>query len=162
MRTSPTLSPAPSSRRGTQSIARPGAFASLALALFACTASALPGASSDAFPAAPYTSLATKAQLSVELRTAPSQPPPRGESSAELRIHDASGVPRDGLTLRVTPWMPAHGHGAPSSPVTTALGDGAYRVDALELPMPGTWELRIEISGADGCEDQATTRLDVL
>lgn len=130
--------------------------------LLACAASSSPAPSTDAFPEAPYTSLATKGQLSVELRTAPSQPPPRGESSAELRIQDATGVPRDGLTLRVTPWMPAHGHGAPSSPVTTPLGDGAYRVDALELPMPGTWELRIEISGPGGFEDHATTRLDVL
>ena len=145
-----------------RALARTGGIASLTVALLACSAVSTPTATGDAFPEAPYTSLATRTELSVELRTAPSQPPPRGESAAELRIHDAAGLPRDGLTVRVTPWMPAHGHGAPSSPAVSALGDGAYRVDALELSMPGTWELRIELAGPDGFEDHATLRVDVL
>ncbi len=161
MKTSPTSPSAPTSRRGSCTLARAAGIASIALALLACTASSSPTTSGDAFPDAPYATLVTKALLTIELRTAPSQPPPRGESTAELRIRDVDGVPKDGLTLRVTPWMPAHGHGAPSSPVTTALGGGAYRVDGVELTMAGTWELRVEISGPDGFEDQATARVDV-
>ena len=161
MATSPASPSAPSSRRGSCTLARSARVASLALALLACTACSSPTTSGDAFSDAPYATLTTKTQLSVELRTAPSQPPPRGESTAELRIRDVDGGPKDGLTLQVTPWMPAHGHGAPSSPVTTALGGGAYRVDGIELTMPGTWELRIEISSPDGFEDHATARVDV-
>lgn len=131
-----------------------------AAALAACSASSSPDPG-DGFPEAPYATLTTDGGLRVELRTAPEQPPVRGEARAELRVADAEGRPRDGLSIEVTPWMPAHGHGSPKTPVVTALGDGAYRVDAIELTMAGTWELRISLGGAEGASDRATARLEV-
>ncbi len=135
--------------------------------LFSCLFSAAcssgaPAPTTEGFPAPAYASLATDhTQLSVELRTAPAQPPTRGTSSAELRVHDASGKARDGLALTVTPWMPAHGHGTSVMPVVTPTGDGAYVVEQLAFTMPGTWELRIAMTGEGGFEDHATTTIEV-
>lgn len=137
----------------------------LSFALLAACASASPSSSSEGamtFPDAPYGALATEpTHLSVELRTAPSQPPVRGTSAAELRVSDAAGIGREGLVVTVTPWMPAHGHGTAVSPVVTAQGGGVYVVENLALPMPGTWELRIAMTGEGGFEDHATTTLEV-
>jgi len=135
-----------------------------ALAFTGCSSSATDSApsSSAGFPADPVTTTLTK-ELVVELRTAPLQPPARGSSSAEITVHDAAGAARDGLTIKVTPWMPAHGHGMSSSsgPTVTALGGGIYRIDALNLPMAGLWELRFDVTGEAGFEDHATTTLEV-
>lgn len=135
-----------------------------ALAFAGCSSNATEStpSSSTGFPAEPVTTTLTK-ELVVELRTAPLQPPARGSSSAEITVHDAAGAARDGLTIKVTPWMPAHGHGMSSSsgPIVTALGGGIYRIDALNLPMAGLWELRFDVTGEAGFEDHATTTLDV-
>lgn len=132
---------------------------SVALTLTACQSS---DESSAGFPAKAYASLSTDAaHLRVEVRTAPSQPPALGASSIELRVHDAAGESRDGLTLKVSAWMPAHGHGAHGTPVITPLGDGIYRVESLAMTMAGTWQLRIEMTGEGGFIDHATTDLEV-
>ncbi len=135
-----------------------------ALTFAGCSSNATESApsSSAGFPADPVTTTLTK-ELVVELRTAPLQPPARGSSNAEITVHDAAGAARDGLTINVTPWMPAHGHGMSSSsgPIVTALGGGIYRIDALNLPMAGLWELRFDVTGEAGFEDHATTTLEV-
>lgn len=70
-----------------------------------------------------------------------------GTGTFELTVTDASdGAPRDGLTVAVTPWMPAMGHGT-AAPTVTAEGGGNYRLDDVYLFMPGTWELEISFSG---------------
>jgi hypothetical protein len=116
---------------------------------------------SSGFPAAPYTSVSTDHQaLTLELRTAPTQPPERGTNLMQLRVVDAARAPKDGLQLSVVPWMPAHGHGSPTVPTVTATGDGTYRVDGVDLPMPGTWELRVHAVGA-GMDERATILVEV-
>jgi hypothetical protein len=130
----------------------------------ACVCVAACSGSSDAsndFPQAPYASFAVDGQpLDVELRTSPAQPPERGVLSVELRVKDANGAPKDGLTLDVVPWMPAHGHGSSVIPVVTAEGDGVYRVDRLQLAMPGTWQLRLALHAPD-LDARATATLEV-
>ena len=130
----------------------------LALFFFACVGSNEVAAG---FPEAPYTSFGVDGQpLNVELRTSPNQPPVRGVIRAELRVTDASGAPRDGLAIDVVPWMAAHGHGASVVPVVTASGDGVYRIERLDLAMPGTWQLRLAFKASD-LDAHATTTLDV-
>lgn len=143
------------------SIARSLFFSISAAALLLTACQTANDDASAGFPAKAYASLSTDAHLQVEVRTAPSQPPALGASSIELRVHDATGTPRDGLTLTVSAWMPAHGHGAHGTPVITPLGDGVYRVESLSLTMAGTWQLRIAMSGEGGFVDHGTADLDV-
>jgi hypothetical protein len=96
------------------------------------------------FPTAAYATVASQAgDVLYEARTAPSQPPSRGQIALLLSVKDANGAPIDGLALEVTPWMPAMGHGASVTPSITARGDGDYLVNNLVLAMPGAWELRV-------------------
>ncbi len=115
--------------------------------LFAC-APASDG--SMAFPSAPYATTQTPSgAYTIALRTAPSQPPPRGEMDLLLSVSDGAQQPVDGLTLGVVPWMPAMGHGSSIAPIVTARGGGDYLVTNVVLPMPGTWELRVSGAGGD-------------
>ena len=129
-----------------------------ALALFACAAPSSTSSSED-FPDAAYASFTVDA-IAVELRTAPAQPPERGEVTAELRVRDAALATRDDLAIDVAAFMPAHGHGAAGTPVVTPLGEGRYRVEGLALTMAGTWQLRLAIRG-EGIGARATTTIEV-
>jgi hypothetical protein len=111
------------------------------------------------FAGEPYAILPTE-HLSVDLRTAPSQPPVRGENSLRLKVVDRSGAPVSDLDLRVTAIMPAHGHGASAPAMGSALGNGEYLVEGLVLGMSGYWELRLNLSRA-GTNDVAIARVEV-
>jgi hypothetical protein len=133
------------------------ALAPLVLALFACSSGAGVGADFPAAADATVTSSAGK--LRVELRTAPS-PAARGTDRVKLTMLDAtSGGPVDGLTVTITPWMPAMGHGTSVKPTVIALGQGSYSSDDVALFMAGHWELRTTITG--GIEDSATLAVDI-
>ncbi len=71
----------------------------------------------------------------------------RGNHSMQYIVTTASDAsPVDGLALSIVPWMPAMGHGTAITPVVTALGEGAYQIDDLDLFMAGSWELRTTIA----------------
>ena len=100
----------------------------------------------------PATALATLTsdggKLLIALRSAPYQPLSPGLESIELVVTDAStGAPVNGLSITMTPWMPAMGHGADTTPVLTALGQGRYVFTDVSLFMPGEWQLRTQFSG---------------
>ena len=125
-----------------------------AIALFAsamsagCSSAGDSSGSLDIFPAIPLTTLSTDSgRFRVEVRTAPDQPPARGEISVELLMRDTSGAPVDGLAVSVVPWMPAMGHGTSIEPVVTPKGEGKYLVTQVSLFMPGEWQLRTSIGG---------------
>jgi hypothetical protein len=132
-----------------------------ALAALALGCSADPGSDAPAtFPAEPFATLASETgALTIEVRTAPEQPPTRGLASVEYRITEANMKPAEGLTLSVVPWMPNMGHGASITPSVAAEGDGRYVVSDVELFMPGKWELRTTISGAD--DDSAMPTFEI-
>jgi hypothetical protein len=93
--------------------------------------------------------LSNSGTLSIELRTSPEQPPTHGVISAELTLHDAqSGAPAAGLTLAVTPWMPAMGHGTSTLPAVSETAAGVYLVEPISAYMPGTWQLRTDVAGS--------------
>jgi hypothetical protein len=130
--------------------------ASPLLVVVACVVAACSGASTSetasasTFPIDAYASATSDGHAyRVELRTSPEQPPTRGELAIELRVTDTSGAPVDGLPVVVTPWMPAMGHDTSVAPTIVAEGGGAYRVEHVELFMPGTWQLRVAL-GSDG------------
>jgi nitrogen fixation protein FixH len=87
----------------------------------------------------------TSGALHVELRTSP-QPPAVGNDDVQILVTDSSGTPRDGLTVTVKPWMPAHDHGT-SQTTVTPQGGGKYLVTNVYLYMSGVWQLQIGFSG---------------
>ena len=87
--------------------------------------------------------------LSVELRTSPEQPIHVGpDNEAQLRITNvSSGEPVDGLTLKVTTWMPVMRHKCSQVPVgVKAMGNGEYILTPLVASMTGKCELQISLS----------------
>ena len=98
--------------------------------------------------------------FTVELRTLPTQPPPRAGAKLDVHVADAQGADVDGLTVEVVPWMPAMGHGASVNPTVTAQDHGHYLAEPLELAMAGTWQMRITLKkGAQ--ESHVAPTLDV-
>jgi len=99
-------------------------------------------------------------KLKVAVYTTPTQPPPAGVDGVVLMITDATtGAPVEGLTLAVTPWMPAMGHGSCCVPEFTETGKGRYVSTEVSLVMPGEWELRTQISGK--IDDTAAPTFDI-
>jgi len=77
-----------------------------------------------------------------------SQPPVEDQMQGEVIIHDAkTRAPVDGLTLSVTPWMPAMGHGQSVTVTVTPKGNGVYDIAPLAFFMAGEWELVTKIDG---------------
>jgi hypothetical protein len=105
---------------------------------------------SSSFPAtALSTVLSDSGGLKVAIYAAPYQPLEAGLECLQLVVTEAaSGAPVDGLTMTMTPWMPAMGHGASVTPQLTALGDGRYVFTDVSLFMPGEWQLRTKLTGA--------------
>lgn len=119
--------------------------------LLCATACAGGAAASDlqSFPAESLLSLTSDSgQLSISVRSAPDQPPTRGNVSLELSISDAiTGEAQSGLELKAVPWMPAMGHGTSIQPTISEVSPGTYQLRNLVLFMPGTWQIRTELAG---------------
>jgi hypothetical protein len=115
------------------------------LALCSCSGGA-PASTAGCYSGSPTTTATSDSgSLSIQVFTCP-DPPSRGTNDVELRVQ-RDGTPVDGLTLDVSPFMPAMGHGT-STPTVTAEGGGKYLVSEVYLYMPGVWELRTTFSGA--------------
>ena len=136
----------------------PGAAVAL-LCLSALGCAVEGGGGADTFPDKPLATLKTDAGRSVEVRTSPAQPPSRGESSVELTVIDDAKKPVDDLDPVADLWMPAMGHGASVDPETTAEGDGRYRLDRVDLFMPGRWDMHLTFSGKP--DDLATAHFQI-
>lgn len=122
--------------------------------------SAAGGEGDVTFPAEPLATVETEqGGLSIEVRTAPEQPPTRGLIDVELTVTGPDGKPVDGLDLAVQPWMPQMGHGASTKPSIEAKGGGHYVVSDVAFFMPGRWELRTSIAGSTN--DRATVNFQI-
>ena len=76
-----------------------------------------------------------------------------------LTLKTVKGDPVEGAAISVSGGMPQHNHGLPTSPeVTQHLGEGRYRIEGMKFSMSGWWELKFDISSADG-SDSATFNL---
>lgn len=53
-------------------------------------------------------------------------------------------------TVDATVWMPSMGHGAPSDPRVVTEQPTKFRLEDVVFTMPGTWELRVQVSSAHG------------
>jgi len=73
-------------------------------------------------------------------------PPARGLNHWTVRLTDATGAPVTGA-LTVKPYMPDHGHPSSTQPVVTSKGDGTYDIAAINLFMPGLWQVTLSTDG---------------
>lgn len=96
--------------------------------------------------------------LTIAVRFAP-DPPAVGTDAVQLSFVDANGAPVSGLGLDVVPWMPAHGHGTSVNPTVTETAPGTFVATPLYLFMPGSWELRMTVSG--GLDDTAKAAFEI-
>ncbi len=131
----------------------------LSLVLFfviACTS----GSGAPVFGTTPMAQLVSDAGLiHVTVYSAP-DPVTRGNDEFRFVMTDGGGTPIDGLTLVVTPFMPAMGHGSSTTPTVTPEGQGKYLVTNVVLAMAGDWQLRTQISGP--MNDTVTVSFSVL
>ena len=131
----------------------------VAVVASACDAGGVPPAPPPSFAAEPDQVLASDlGALSIEVRFSP-DPPVVGSDAAELSFIDGSGAGASGLALQVVPWMPAHGHGTSVVPTITETAPGTFLVSPLYLYMPGSWELRMTISGS--VDDTAKSAFEI-
>lgn len=123
--------------------------------LFCAAASSGCALSSEVVDAGPFPS--ESGELELELGNSSFR---RGENEVIVCVTERrSGEPALGLTLEVVPFMPSMGHGSSGPSSSTELDDGCYELEGVVFNMPGTWELRTEISGA--VEDSARLTLSV-
>ena len=80
------------------------------------------------------------------------------KGAAEARLVDRDGSPLDGLEV-VAHFTRPLGKGQPVDVTLVAAAPGRY-LAAIDLPLPGQWEMLIEARGAGG-RYQAATRLIV-
>jgi hypothetical protein len=103
-------------------------------------------AAADHFAATPAAT-GSDALVQIAVRTSPEQPPVRGIVDCDVLLTRPDGTPLTGVTVAVEPWMPAHGHGASTTPTLRETGGGHYLVSDADLFMPGDWQLRFTLSG---------------
>ena len=94
------------------------------------------------------------AALTMILVEAAPAPPDVGDNVWTVEVQDTAGAPVAGCTATVTAFMPDHGHGAAAAPTWSAdtAVIGQYTVDAIDMFMPGYWELTIDLD-CDGTTD---------
>lgn len=115
----------------------------------------------DAFEVG-MTKLTEPEAIAIALEKAePSPPAVRDDNVWTLRLRDANGEPLTGAALQLAPYMPAHQHGS-AEVVVEELGDGGYLLSAIQLVMPGVWEMPIVVTPADGEPNEAAFRLCIV
>jgi len=85
-------------------------------------------------------------EYTYTMLSADPDPPDRGDNTWEIEVTDGAGAPVEGLDLVVEPFMPEHGHGTnPKTFAADELGDGVYAFVAIDLFMPGLWQLFVRV-----------------
>jgi hypothetical protein len=108
------------------------------------------------------TKLTEPEEIAIALEAAePSPPAVRDDNVWTLRLRDATGEPLTGAALQVSPYMPAHQHGS-AEVIIEELGDGGYQLSAIQLIMPGVWEMPIVVTPAGGEPSEAAFRLCIV
>ncbi len=73
--------------------------------------------------------------------------------SWKVRLSTPAGAPVHGARFTVAGGMPQHGHGFPTQPrIQRELADGTYLLEGMKFSMPGWWEVKLTIAGAQGSD----------
>jgi len=75
-------------------------------------------------------------------------PPALGDNSWLIEIVDEKGDALAELAkaIRVTPFMPHHGHGTPVTVGVSEEAEGQYRLAPVNTFMPGLWTIRVDLT----------------
>ncbi len=73
-------------------------------------------------------------------------PLPYNEPFALDLVVDGEPLP---TIVQVRADMPEHGHGMPTDPVVTALGEGRYCADGMLFQMTGAWEIVVSLDSEE-------------
>jgi YtkA-like len=85
-------------------------------------------------------------RLKVVLLASDPSPPTKGNNAWTIRVEDM-GTPQTGATMKITPFMPDHGHGTPTKAnVSPMMEPGQYQVTPLYLYMAGLWQITLEVT----------------
>jgi hypothetical protein len=87
----------------------------------------------------------TAGALSVKIMDSTPAPPAKLTNAMTFQLLDAGGLPVDGATLSVVPFMPDHGHGSAVKPTVTPKGGGVYAATDLYYPMAGLWRVTVTV-----------------
>ncbi len=95
--------------------------------------------------------LGASGNYDFKLMSAMPSPPARGDNVWVLQVNamtsGAVGAPVTGASLTVTPYMPAHQHGAGLDVnVTDMATPGQYQLEPVNLWMPGVWVTTIQVT----------------
>lgn len=95
-------------------------------------------------------------KVKIKLVSTPS-PPIKGVNSWTVLVTDGAGAPLSGLTMKVTPYMPDHGHGSSVKPEVSAdaATAGSYKIEPVYLFMAGLWQTTIDVTTGSGQSDAA-------
>ena len=94
--------------------------------------------------------MGTSGKLSFELVEATPAPPARGDNTWVLRLTSQTAAPVTGAAMVVTPFMPDHQHGTPTTVTIEPMTDpGTYRLTPVNMWMPGLWQTTIQVEGQD-------------
>lgn len=80
-----------------------------------------------------------------------------------VQLVDANGSPVADAVMEAEPRMPAHDHGT-FPPITEAIVEGTpgtYTLEAMDLFMPGIWEVSIRVLQGEVIEDQVFFYFDL-
>jgi hypothetical protein len=88
--------------------------------------------------------------LKAALLSSDPGPPLRGSNTWTVKIMDGSGAPVPNPTIKVTPFMPDHGHGTSIIATATPQPDGTVTITPLYLFMPGVWRVTLDITSSAG------------
>ena len=75
-------------------------------------------------------------------------PPARGNNAWVVQVNQLNagvvGAPVEGATIKVTPFMPEHGHGtAVPTEIMPMTEPGQYKLDPVNMWMQGVWEVTV-------------------
>ena len=85
-------------------------------------------------------------QVTFRFVSATPAPPARGDNTWLLQLDTAAG-PLSGATLRVSPFMPDHGHGTSIDVGITPMTEpGQYELSPVNLWMPALWDTTITVT----------------
>lgn len=85
-------------------------------------------------------------RLRVAILSATPAPPARNLNDWTIAVTDAEGASQGDCTVSVGLFMPAHGHTSTTEPdIRPGDGLGTYQVDAMNLFMPGRWEITFDL-----------------
>ena len=73
--------------------------------------------------------------------------------SWKVKLATPGGAPVHGARFTVAGGMPQHGHGFPTQPrIQRELEDGTYLLEGMKFSMPGWWQVKLAIEGAEGSD----------